>query len=293
MGFRIVIPSKNANNIRECIKAIAENELAPKITVVDDGIDWSLLRPQEGETQGVVYNMPWRDGRYEFTRIPGIKPFCFARNVNLAIDYHSEDDILILNDDAILKTMDGFANLARQAKEHPEYGIIGSAANNVGNVNQNRRGGNGVRRDPRMVCFVCTYIPRSTINKVGTLDERFIHYGMDDDDYSLRVRLAGLQIGISEECFVDHHTLESSYRAPSPINNSPGDFLPNMALYIQKWGLDNRGHGRFTSPFAKQFPAGEWPCEHCDGTGRGGRYTGVSAAGVDVCKICQGKGKFA
>ena len=106
-----------------------------------------------------------------------------------------------------------------------------------------------------MVCFVCVYIPRSTIDSVGLLDERFVGYGLDDDDYSLRVRDAGLKIGIFDRCFVDHGSLTSSYRGPDNNRGKGGDYRPNMKLFIEKWGVDNRGLGKDRSPFKELFPA--------------------------------------
>ena len=89
-----------------------------------------------------------------------------------------------------------------------------------------------------MVCFVCFLIPRRTIERVGLLYERFVGYGMDDDDYSLRVRHAGLRIAVHDDCFVDHVQLESSYRGAA---GAGGDFRPNLELFKRKWGHDNWG----------------------------------------------------
>jgi len=210
--------------------------------VVDDGIDTSTL--------------PWEEGTNSAIVIRGIKPFVFARNVNIGIceamnapvtidvtihdrveiiDDPRPDGVVLLNDDAILQTPGGFSLLAQSAKDNPEYGIIAAATNNVGNLNQ-RPQGIGLREDPRMVCFIAVYIPRTTIEKVGLLDERFVGYGLDDDDYCLRVRRAGLKIGIHDGCYVDHGTLKSSYRGDP---TTPADFRPNLELFKEKWGADN------------------------------------------------------
>jgi hypothetical protein len=60
---------------------------------------------------------------------------------------------------------------------------------------------------------------------------------MDDDDYSLRVREAALKIGIHDGCYVDHMSLPSSYRG---VGGS-GNYLPNLEIFKQKWGVDNWG----------------------------------------------------
>jgi GT2 family glycosyltransferase len=99
-----------------------------------------------------------------------------------------------------------------------------------------------VRDESRMVCFVCVFVPRRTLEAVGLLDEQFVGYGCDDDDYCLRVRKAGLKIGIFDGCFVDHSTLKSTYRG----RFLGGNYQPNLKLFAAKWGaLEGAQVGKF------------------------------------------------
>ena len=84
-----------------------------------------------------------------------------------------------------------------------------------------------------MVCFVCVYIPRTTIERVGLLDERYVDYGSEDDDYCLSVRKAGLKIGIHDGCYVEHGKLPSTFRS-----GRNADIRPNKARLRDKWGDD-------------------------------------------------------
>ena len=164
-------------------------------------------------------------------------------------------DVILLNDDALLQTPGGFTALQREGEYHPEFGVISSSCNNVGNMNQMRQRGGMLRHDPRMVCFVSVLIPRRTIDTVGLLDERFVDYGCEDDDYCQRVRNAGLKIGIFDGCFVDHSQLTSTFRGADNGGGRGGDFKPNLRRYIEKWGVDNRGVSRENSPWKALFPA--------------------------------------
>jgi GT2 family glycosyltransferase len=150
-------------------------------------------------------------------------------------------DVLLLNDDAMLETPGGFTAMWHCSLNHREYGIIASTCNNVGNPNQFPRKPDqqvGLVEEKRMVCFVCVMIPRRTLKRVGGLDETFTAYGVEDDDYSLRVRKAGLKIGVLDTVFVDHGSLKSTFRGnPS----APADFGPNLLRYIAKHGEDNWG----------------------------------------------------
>jgi GT2 family glycosyltransferase len=223
-ALSIIIPSKTLSNLTACVGAVRESGETCRIIVVDD-FDYSCGQGLPG--------LDWPS--VEWTG--GDKPFVFARNVNIGIRAAGSDDVLILNDDALLKTPGGFSLLQQAAAENPEYGIIAATTNNVGNPNQLPQG-KGLRQDPRMVCFVAVLVPRRTIDKVGLLDERFIHYGLDDDDYSKRVLMAGLKIGIHDGCFVDHKSLKSTYRSPG---GPGGNFIPNLRIFEEKWGMDNKG----------------------------------------------------
>lgn len=221
MNFSIVIPSKTTSNLVPCVNAVWKHEPGARIIVVDDGI------PDSAKI------MPPLD-RCEF--IKGISPFVFARNCNLGIRAAGNDDVILLNDDAMLTTPGGFTMLSEQAASHHEYGVISAVTNSSGNRNQMRMGSTSLREDPRMVCFIACYIPRTTINKVGLLNEEFTSYGFEDDAYCLRTRRAGLKIGIFDGCFVDHKCLTSTFRGHGHC-----DLKPGLEIFKRLFGCDNFG----------------------------------------------------
>ena len=230
MSYSVVIPSRLKSNLIPCLAAIRKQQPDADVIVVDDGLE---LTAEERTDLNCIW-------------LQGVKPFVYSRNCNIGMRYRDNTvlrykrehpDIILMNDDALLLTPGGFEALEKQATEHPEYGLIGAVTGMVGNPNQRPRGV-GLREDPRMVCFICVYIPRRTIESVGLLDERFTAYGEDDTDYSLRVRKAGMKIGIYDGCFVDHSCLQSTFRG-SPQKS--GDIRHNRQLFINKWGHDGWG----------------------------------------------------
>lgn len=140
------------------------------IIIIDDGMESWPNPPEELEPLAL------RAGR---------KPFIFARNINLGIELAAGQDVVLLNDDALLQSLGGFTMLQKAAAERPEFGLIAATTNNAGNKNQLPQG-IGLREEPRMVCFIAVLIPRSTIDGIGLLDETFTGYGCEDDDYSLQ-----------------------------------------------------------------------------------------------------------
>ena len=218
--FSVVIPSRNADNLRACVGAIQKAGETCRIVVVDDGLPWQCFDVQRAE--------------YCFAdHVRGIKPFCFARNMNLGIKTAGMDDVILLNDDALLVSPGGFTELSQEAEAHPEYGVISAACNNVGNPNQFQKTVGSLREDPRMVCFIAVYIPRTTIERVGLLDEELTGYGYDDDLYCARLRAAGLKIGIYDGCFVDHSKLKPTFRGLPNVNDL---MAYNRAVYARKGG---------------------------------------------------------
>jgi len=159
--------------------------------------------------------------------------------------------VVLLNDDAILRTPRGLRMLAK-AIYAPEtagrFGMLCPSFDFVGTPNLVHRANSSekIREEQTMLVFACVYIPRSTIDAVGTLDERFCvnaggpgprGYGLEDDDYSWRVRQAGLKLGVCDGVLVDHTTLKSTFRNDS---EHPWDVQAHQKLFEQKWGVNPR-----------------------------------------------------
>lgn len=232
-GLSVVIPSGNLSNLIPCIAAVLSREKDRgdlRIIVVDD-----CLNP---------YYFPG-----PVTVVSGQSPFSFPRNINIGLMHTGDDDVILMNDDALLETENGFSIMQGFVSASPDYGLIAASTNNVGNENQFRKHPFQLRDEPRMVCFVCVLIPRRTLDLVGNLDERYTGYGLDDDDYCLRVHNAGLKLGILDDCFVNHSVLPSSFRT-----GQTADYRPNLRRFIEKWGVDNWGRNKEESGFKELFP---------------------------------------
>src|SRR5271169_4645677 len=91
MAFSIIIPSRNTKNLAVCVRAIRRANETARVIVMDDGLDRNV----------------WSDCTLQVCACP--KPFIFARNVNAGIRWAGTDDVLLLNDDALLETPRGFS----------------------------------------------------------------------------------------------------------------------------------------------------------------------------------------
>jgi GT2 family glycosyltransferase len=195
----IVIPSCKPENYRPCVESILKHEpgITPdKIIVVLDGC--------------TRLDLP-------VTYIEGVKPFVFARNINLGIK-HAGGDVILLNDDTELLTRGGFSLLS----ESQRAAITSAKIDGVGSW-----------RADKFCAFVAVFIPKEVQDKVGLLDERFVKYGFEDTDYCDRVLQAGQHINRCDDCVVKHfHPSRSSFHGPN--GTYTGD---NLVIYDLKYGI--------------------------------------------------------
>jgi hypothetical protein len=196
--YTVIIPSANNSNLVKCLDRLRD----PRVIVVRE------------------------------------KPFIFAKAINRGIAAAGEDDVVLLNDDALLNTTNGFEEMERLSKEHPEFGVISGAV--LGNICCDEQRPKPVHHwevNHPMVAFVCVYIPRAVIEKVGLLDERFIGYGYDDDDLCRRIRDAGYKLAVCGKCVVEHASLPSTFRSGNYMPNE--EYLKKMqfnrTLFQEKW----------------------------------------------------------
>ena len=228
MSFSVVIPSRNATNLIACVRRVREMEgFGPRIIIVDDGLDMK-------QADATSRDGCWLCDMDPTLRVSGRRPFIFSRNINIGIAAAGTDDVIFLNDDALLMSIYGFRRMEEKSKD-TSYGIISAVTNLAGNPAQHPTGRDStlLRDETRTVAFVCVYIPRRTITSVGLLDERFITYGWEDNDYCRRARNANLKIGIFDGCFVDHGSLRSTFRGDP---KTAGDIEPGAQIYRSKWG---------------------------------------------------------
>ena len=219
--FQVIIPSARAENLVACVRALTlcEPSLDPSsIIVIDDGARHQAMSRLPG--------VRW---------IAGVHPFVYARNVNLGIIAAGRDDVILLNDDACLSTPRGFTALSNQVNARQGVGICSAGIRGVvGNPAQIAGSTPQFRWEPRTLAFVCVYIQRATLDRLGPLDERFTGYGFEDNDYCERALRGGLQLAIWDGCVVDHAgDLPSTYRTRPDLY---GLFEHNRESYLRKWG---------------------------------------------------------
>jgi GT2 family glycosyltransferase len=140
-----------------------------------------------------------------WTVIQGPERFSMAGNANLGWRAAPPDsDILYVGDDVRFTSADAIERLQEAAYSDPSIGIVSPKI--VGGCNQRVQidPTPGVSYSERRLCFICVYIKREVIDRVGCLDEQFEQYSPDDTDYCLRVKDAGYRLAVTAEVTVQH-----------------------------------------------------------------------------------------
>lgn len=169
-----------------------------------------------------------------WTVLQGPPTFSMAGNANLgwkAVD--PDSDILYIGDD-VRPVGDNFAQrLQAEAYSDPTIGILsphiqGPACNPL-----QTKPPLGVTHTYRTLAFVCIYIKRELISKIGYMDERFNQYGFDDDDYCRRTMLAGYTLAVTSNVDAIHEHGTSTFKK----NKVDVEAQTNAARekYFAKW----------------------------------------------------------
>jgi hypothetical protein len=175
--------------------------------------------------------------------VPGDIPFSFPAAANIGFLAAGRDDVLLVNDDCEF-TEPMAETLQRLCKGNPSIGLLSPQVDgDVGNHLQSAKMPitTPLTFSKQRICFVCMYFPRTTLDKVGMLDEQFNGYGCDDSDYCMRVQRAGLQLAVTPLVRVRHGGFGDLKCSSTFLRNMTKDEWKVSALQMndllnRKWG---------------------------------------------------------
>ncbi len=178
----------------------------------------------------------------------------FAGGVNAGIRAATAPHLLILNNDTQAAT-NMLLELANALASDPDLAAVAPVANDVrgeaqmpfGLIGRDATGRARIAaaladhpplQDVDYLSGLCLLAPRSTFDRIGLFDERFGFGNFEDDDFSLRVRLQGLRLGIARRAYL-HHEGHATFRAMGL--DLGAEIEGRRAQFAAKWRHDPAG----------------------------------------------------
>ena len=240
----VVVTYGRADLTRLCLSSLVARTEWPnlEIIVVDNA--------SPDDTLEVLAEFEKNDPRFRIIRNAENRGFAAATNAGFAAA--KGDYLVALNNDTVLTR--GWATaLVRHLRTHERLGLVGAVTNAIANAAQIEVGYSGLDDLPRwaaewtrahdgetfdipMLAFFCLAMRRRTLEEVGPLDERFGVGMFEDDDYSRRVRAAGLEVRCARDAFVHHWKMASFRRLGKEKYFAL--YEENRKRFEAKWGAE-------------------------------------------------------
>jgi len=246
-----IVTYKNQEILKSCLKSIEENtDYKNFCIVVTDNAN-------EKEVEAVVQRYKIKGIKIEY--VGNERNEYFSRPHNKVIERFKKSDIIILNDDTIIKTkcwiraiQDG-AYIAGEVaccggKPIMSNGLLEEAGSMIFNNGHGRNFGrdedpNKEEHNTRKFVGYCSgcllYLRRDALKKVGTLDENFKPLYFEDTDWQYRAHIIGLKVLYEPKCTYIH-------LGRSTTRNKLNEYVENCrAIFLEKYkdhDLEQYGH---------------------------------------------------
>jgi GT2 family glycosyltransferase len=238
----VIVAYDNCELTRLCIESIVSNTTHPRyeIIVVDNN--------SRDQTKAVLQTLANKHSAVRPIFNSENRGFAAANNQGLC---EARGDVLILMNNDIVVPRCWLRGMLR-CLDDDSVGLVGPVTSSVGNearievdyadvsdmdafAHSYMRDCMGKSFDIGMLAMYCVAMKRRVFERIGPLDEAFGIGMFEDDDYSNRVRHAGLRVVCTEESFV-HHAGQASFKALLETGEYQALWDRNQAYYESKWG---------------------------------------------------------
>jgi GT2 family glycosyltransferase len=245
----IVVTHDGLAFTRLCLESVLEHTEGPyELIVVDNG--------SSDGTRSYLHTLARRAAHVRFVGNVENRGFPAACNQGLA--WARAERVVLLNNDCVVAP--GWLDELLAPLADPAVGIVGATTNRIGNeaevpvdyttfggllgfagrVRAERAGVTSPLPTPAMFCAAFT---RATVELLGALDEGFGIGTLEDDDYAMRARQAGLRNVCAEAAFV-HHFGEASFGKLVASGEYGRVLERNRERFAERWGVEWSAYGR-------------------------------------------------
>jgi polysaccharide pyruvyl transferase CsaB len=260
----VVVTHGGLDLTRDCIESLLTGETWPRLEVIvvdnasaDGTVEWLQVRAL-------------RDARLRVIANPDNRGFPAANNQGIAAA--AGEIVVLLNNDTVVPP--GLLGRLTAHVADPSIGLVCPTTNFCGNearveaayadisdlpraAAERHARYAGRRFDLPVAAMYCVAARRAVLQRVGPLDEHFGIGMFEDDDYSERVRGAGLRVVCAEDAYV-HHVGQGAFRHLAPERYKEL-WRQNQDYYERKWNRKWQAHspraGLAAAPSAFKGPA--------------------------------------
>ena len=230
------------------------------------------LLAHTGDCEIIIVDNGSRDGTAEYlenlaAKNPRVRPISNSTNLgysranNQGLAAAAGDVLILLNNDSLVPP--GWLPRLTRHLAGKDVGAVGPVTNRIGNEAEVRvdcrsygdfleaaarcaatRSGSAFEI-PTLTMF-CFAMRRGIFEQIGGLDERFAVGMLEDDDYSMRLRQAGLRLLCAGDVLV-YHFGEASFGKLFSDGTYSKLLLENKRRFEEKWGRAWTPYGRRTS----------------------------------------------
>jgi len=235
----VILPNLNGfPHVKGCLGTLRAHTVAPlEVIVVDNGSTDGSLEWLKARGDVRVLEMGSNLGA------PA------ARNRGLAV---ASGERVLFCDNDVLFTPRWHEILTGHLEAWPDIGMVGPVSDYVVDIQKAARPpaegesldayAEAVHRENRgqhaytaQLILFFILARRELVERIGGIDEGFGRWGFEDNDWSLRARLAGYQLRIARDCFIRHLGSRTSVSAKIDYNRL---LLENWGVFKRKWDID-------------------------------------------------------
>lgn len=253
--YQIPRDESGGNNVKTSIVIATYNKLEytqlciESIRKFTSQHDYEIIVVDNHSTDDTV---AWLSVQSDIKAIFNEENLGFPKACNQGIEISTGDNILLLNNDTIV-TENWLTNLLTCLYSSEEVGAVGSVTNSCSYgqsiqvpyqsieemyqfAAQFNQSSNPELWEERLkLVGYCMLMKKQVLDEVGLLDERFTPGNYEDDDLSLRIKLAGYKLYLCKDTFI-HHFGSVSFRKDAEAYNKL--LRTNQDKFLEKWGFD-------------------------------------------------------